>query len=620
MKTPTNPDPAIISGISVPDLTQSASDPAVSDKGNGGSGSTGSLRWWEVQQLQRQGCTAADWSKVTVSPECDLSLISNVEFEGECSVGKLDRKEVPGCGLRNARLVDCTLGDNVSVRNVGGAIVNAVVGNEAVIENVGRIEFQPESICSLGLQVSVLDETGSRPVAIYPGLSAQSALLMARDPKLAEETILPQVAAHCEAMPFSPSIGEKAVVRDCGSLLNVSVDREVHIEGARRLADGIIVNNAAPGRPLAFVGNAVDAEGFIIEDGVVDSGALLRNVYVGQGVMLEKGFTAHDSLFFANCSMENGEACAMFAGPYSVSMHKGTLLIGVQTSFMNAGSSTNQSNHMYKLGPVHWGILERGVKTSSNSYLMHGANIGAFSLLMGEHKTHPNSTEFPFSYLFGDEKGATVVVPAVMLRSCGLMRDEMKWPTRDRRLKRKLPMNDRIVFEVLNPFTITRILTALDTIAELLHLQADDDRYIRYKGMKISKASLERAKKLYTLAVYKYLSLKLPEGKFPEGTGAVEETSDKTEWIDVAGLIMSREALNRARDAESVEQREAIFDEAFNEYPRLEREWILDTFGNEWRDDPERIRIYAEEFDRIVEEDRANYKDSLLSETEMLKL
>lgn len=71
--------------------------------------------------------------------------------------------------------------------------------------------------------------------------------------------------------------------------------------------------------------------------------------------MIEKGFTAHDSLVFSNCSLENGEACALFAGPYTVSMHKSSLLIGCQTSFMNAGSGTNQSNHMYKLGPVHWG-------------------------------------------------------------------------------------------------------------------------------------------------------------------------------------------------------------------------------------------------------------------------
>ena len=575
--------------------------------------------WWDKQQLERQGCTATDWSRVTLHPDTDLSLIRNVDFEGDCSVGKLDAVDYPGSGLRNVRLIDTSVGDGASIRNVGGWIKNAVIGNEVTIDNVGRIEFEPEATCGLGLQVSVLDETGSRPVPIYPGLTAQSATLMARDPKLAEDSLIPQTVAYCEERAMSPRIGDKAVIRDSGTLFNVAVGREVTIEGARRLANGMIVNNAAPGRPLAFVGAGVDADGFIVEDGSVDSGATLRNVYVGQGVSIGKGFTAHDSLFFANCSMENGEACAVLGGPYSVSMHKGTLLIGVQTSFMNAGSSSNQSNHMYKLGPVHWGLLERGVKTSSNSYLMHGASIGAFSLLMGDHKTHPDSTEFPFSYLFGDDKGATVVVPGMMLRSCGLMRDEMKWPTRDRRLKRKLPMHDRIIFEVLNPYTVSRILTALDTIAELLHLQADDDRYIRYKGMKFSKASLERARQLYTLAVFKYLHSKLPDGQFPEGEPQ-QSVGEPAEWLDLSGLILTRDTLDRARNAATVEEREGIFTEAFERYPELEREWIMQRFDSTWRVEPERIRIYAEDFDNIVEEDRASYRESLLAEAEMLKL
>lgn len=580
---------------------------------------TAPLQWWERQQLERQGCHSDEWDDVKFASGCDLSLIRNVEFAGKCSIGRLDKSEYPGCGIVNATLEDVTTGDGVRIRNIGAHIKNALIGNEVTIENTGRIEFEPEATCGLGLMVSVLDETGSRPVPLYPGMSAQSAVLTARNPKIAEETLIPQVFSHFEEFPVEPSIGAKSVIKDCGSIFNVSIGPEVRIEGAARLANGMVVNNAAPGRPLAYIGAGVDADGFIIEDGRVDSGALLRNVYVGQGATVEKGFTAHDSLFFANSSMENGEACALLACPYSVSMHKGTLLIGAQTSFMNAGSSSNQSNHMYKLGPVHWGVLERGVKTSSNSYLMHGASIGAFSLLMGDHKTHPNSTEFPFSYLFGDAQGATVVVPAVMLRSCGLLRDEMKWPTRDRRAKRKLPLHDRIVFEVLNPFTISRILKALDTIQQLLHLPADDDRFIRYKGMKISKASLERAKKLYTLAVFKYLHNKLPDSDFPSGS----ETSNlmpEVEWIDLGGLIMTREMLQKAIDAESLEEREKVFDEAFELYPEMENQWILQSFDEQWRLGKEKIGEMAAEFDKIVEEDRANYRESLIAETEMLKL
>ena len=81
----------------------------------------------------------------------------------------------------------------------------------------------------------------------------------------------------------------------------------------------------------------------------------------------------------ATALFENGEACAIFAGPFTVSMHKSSLLIAGMYSFLNAGSGSNQSNHMYKLGPIHQGIVERGSKTTSDSYILWPARVGAFS-------------------------------------------------------------------------------------------------------------------------------------------------------------------------------------------------------------------------------------------------
>ncbi len=572
------------------------------------------LEWWERRKLESNGCRALDWSAIRLCDATDISSVRNVEFAGAVSLGAVS--ESAGSVIENARLENCVVGDNATIRNIGIHIRNCVIGKDARILNTSLIEFEPEAMCGVGAEVDVLDETGSRAVTIYPGLSAQAALLMAREPKWRERHLQPLLEEHLESLAPRHVIGDGAVVESCGTLRNVCVGREVRVTGARSLANGMIINNAAPGRCLTFVGSGVDAENFIIEDGVADSGAIIRNCYIGQGAVLEKGFTAHDSLFFANCSLENGEACALFAGPYTVSMHKSSLLIGCQTSFMNAGSGTNQSNHMYKLGPVHWGILERGVKTSSASYLMLGAKIGAFSLLMGQHKTHPDSSQFPFSYLFGDEKGATVVVPGVMLRSCGLLRDEQKWPTRDRRLKRKLPMRDRIVFDVLNPLTVDKMLSASEVIEKLLARPADDDRYIRYRGMKFTRASLERARHLYELAIYKYLSERLQSDAFHGD----DSDAAPAEWVDIAGLPMRREDLRRAMEAKSIAEMEKIFDEAQENYKEYERRWISVRFPARWHRTAEVIADYAREFDHMVEEDRARYLDDLAAQNEMLAL
>lgn len=533
------------------------------------------LRWWEIRQLEDNGCTCSDWTKIRISDGTDLNWIRNVRFAGDI-----------------------------------------LIGADVTIENIGLLEMEAEADCGIGSEVCVLDETGSRSVRIYPGLSSQMAMLIARDPAWAQGPAKQTIDDHVNNFEADRAIGDGAIIRNCRYIVNVSIGREVRIEGASSLRNGCIINNAAPGRALARIGAGVDAENFIIEDGVADSGAIIRNCYVGQGAVLEKGFTAHDSLIFSNCSLENGEACALFAGPYTVSMHKSSLLIGCQTSFMNAGSGTNQSNHMYKLGPVHWGVLERGVKTSSDSYLMLGAKIGAFSLLMGQHKTHPDSSQFPFSYLFGDDRGATVVVPGAMLRSCGLFRDEKKWPARDRRQKRKLPLHDRIIFDVLNPLTVDAMLNAVEVIRGLLARPADDDRYLRYKGMKFTRAALERARYLYELAIYKYLHIHTADNGFPPR----EPGSEAAQWVDVAGLLMPRTLLRKAMRKESIQEMEQVFDDAFRHYPNLQRAWISSRFGDNWRRPAEVIADYAAEFDSMVEEDRRKYLDDLAAQNEMLKI
>lgn len=566
------------------------------------------IRWWERRGLEERGCTAPDWSRVTVAPDADLSGILRVRFEGEVSIGH-------DCKLEDTRLKDTFLGDNVTVRQTG-IVDNAILRNGVTIEGTARVTFEPEATCGVGVEVSVLDETGTRAVTIYPGLSSQGALLQCREPRWRENRLLPSLSEMIDSVPTQNEIGEQSKILHCGIIENVAIGNNIIVEGASCLRNGSVINNAAPGKELAYIGAGVDAENFIIEDGRVDSGAILRNCFIGQGATLEKGFTAHDSLFFANCQMENGEACALFGGPYSVSMHKSSLLIGCQTSFLNAGSGTNQSNHMYKLGPVHWGILERGVKTSSDSYLMLGAKIGAFSLLMGQHKTHPDSSEFPFSYLFGDDRGATVVVPGVMLRSCGLMRDEKKWPARDRRLKRRLPLRDRIIFDVLSPLTVDKMLSASEVIDGLLMRPADDDRFLRYRGMKFTRAALERARHLYELAIFKYLDLRCGESGMPEK----KPESKVEEWVDIAGLPLTRTMLAEALDQDSPEAMEEVFDRAFREYTDLEREWIAARFTDRWRKPKELISEFARDFDRMIEEDRQRYLEDLAAQNAMLAL
>ena len=545
----------------------------------------------DIELLEKQGCVSDDWSLVSVTEGTDLSHIRNVYFSGPVSIGL-----------------------NPEIINVPGGIANVCIGDNVRIVNVAKIENSPNAAYGVGTEIAVLDETGTRPVKIYPGISAQIATMAARLPQYAEGKLFPLITRHILELPDMIEIGDEAEILNCGPITDVRIWPGVKVDGAARLHNGSIINNTDKDRSLTFVGPGVDAENFIIEDAVVTGGCILRNTYVGQGCVLDKGFTSHDSLFFANCSMENGEACSVLAGPFTVSMHKSSLLIGCHTGFMNAGSGTNMSNHMYKFGPVHWGVLERGVKTSSNSYIMHGSRIGAYSLVMGEHKNHPDSSEFPFSYLFGDHNGNTIVVPGAMLKSYGLKRDEEKWPKRDRRLDKGIPPHDRITYRILNPYTVNMILDAMRVSDRLLSLPADSDGYIGYKGLKIKKKSLEKGRRLYELALCKYLQSLQDKG--------LSEQSRKSgklsrRWVDLSGQIIAESNFNEVINAGSINEMEAALDKAARDYDSNEQLWMADRLKDSI-DSDSISALRASEFDALVEKDRKNSLSQIARENDML--
>ena len=313
------------------------------------------------------------------------------------------------------------------------------------------------------------------------------------------------------------------------------------IEGAGKLKNGSLMSHEAS--PV-HIGYGVIAEDFIVQNGSqVEDCATLTRVYVGQSCMLGHGYSASDSLFFCNCQEENGEACAIFAGPFTVTHHKSTLLIAGMFSFMNAGSGSNQSNHMYKLGPIHQGAMERGAKTASDSYILWPARIGAFSLVMGRHTTNPDTSALPFSYLI-EKNGETWLAPAVNLRSVGTIRDAQKWPKRDKRTSEG--RLDLVNFNLLSPYTIDKMLQGLDVLQRLRALSGLTSDTYTYQSAKIKHTALERGIELYRMAIRKFLGnslisrLEKTVDRASEGYLArlrPESNTGEGDWLDLSGLI-----------------------------------------------------------------------------------
>ena len=73
----------------------------------------------EVATLVVYGCSADNWSNVTVDPEFTPQYVTNVHFSGTIKLGKFDKVfEMDGgfrkhSGLYNCCLHNCTIGDDV---------------------------------------------------------------------------------------------------------------------------------------------------------------------------------------------------------------------------------------------------------------------------------------------------------------------------------------------------------------------------------------------------------------------------------------------------------------------------------------------------------------------------
>ncbi|OUO84812.1 DUF4954 family protein [Bacteroides sp. An269] len=517
-----------------------------------------SLTKEEIGRLEAQACTAADWNEVQVAERFTTAHVHHARFSGKIRLGVFEGEfQLAGgvrkhAGLSYVVLHNVTVGDNCLIENVKNYIANYDIGESTFIENVDIILVDKKSRFGNGVEVSVLNETGGREVVIHDHLSAHQAYIMAlyRHRPLLIERMKAVIEGYAEEHASERgTIGNHVTIVNAGYIKNVRIGDCCEIEGAGRLKNGSINSNAAD--PV-HIGYGVVCDDFIVSSGAhIEDGTMITRCFVGQACRMGHNYSASDSLFFSNCQEENGEACAIFAGPFTVTHHKSTLLIAGMFSFMNAGSGSNQSNHMYKLGPIHQGALERGAKTTSDSYVLWPARIGAFSLVMGRHVNHPDTSNLPFSYLIED-KNTTYLVPGVNLRSVGTIRDAQKWPKRD---LRKDPMKlDQINYNLLSPYTIQKMMKGREILKELERVSGETSETYAYQSAKIKNSALNKGIRFYETAIHKFLGnsviKRLENIRFRSDEEIrqrlVPDTSiGKGEWVDVSGLIAPKSEIER---------------------------------------------------------------------------
>ncbi len=554
----------------------------------------------EIRGLEAAGCRSSSWGSVLVKEPFNAERIQNVTFSGTVKLGLFKGIARERCGLplphgiKNAHIHNCTIEDNVTITDITGFIANYDIGEGVVIRNCGHISTEGSTSFGNGTRVAVLNETGGREVPIWDRLTSHMAYIITlyRHRPAAIEVIENLIDKYAESVKSDRGvIGSGSYIAGCGTIKNVKIGNGAVIEDVSRLAEGSV--NSSFKDPV-YIGNDVIMDHFIICSGSkVNDAAVIDKCFIGQGCTLSKQYSAENSLFFSNCGGYHGEACSIFAGPYTVTHHKSTLLIAGIFSFMNAGSGSNQSNHMYKLGPIHQGIMERGSKTTSDSYVLWPSRIGPFTLVVGRHYHNVDTTQFPFSYLT-EVNYESQLVPGINLRSVGTIRDAQKWPKRDtRKDPKKL---DQINYNLLSPFTVGKMMNGRGLLQNLLKENTEGLPFLTYERMRMKTSAAERGITLYQIGINKFIGnsvIKRLEGiEFSSDTEIRKRLKPDHEkgtgdWIDMSGLIAPLKEIEHLLS--SIENMEILSADAINKrfedihkrYYDMEWAWIYNRLPGE---------------------------------------
>ncbi|ASJ20743.1 DUF4954 domain-containing protein [Brachyspira hampsonii] len=545
----------------------------------------------EINFLKSQGCSSQSWDKILIK-NVDLSRIKDVQFYGRVKINSLNgnvryhKKLKVLASINRAALINVYINGNVYINNVGRFIENYKIENGVIIENAGSIYMEGKSSFGNGVETSPIMEGDGRSVKIFNRLNSHIAYLVAiyRHEKLMREKINSMIDEYAKQKTRRfGKIKKHAKIINARLIRNSLIDPYTTVENADEISNTTVISTK---ECPSYIGTSVILKDSILLKGAnITDSTVIKKAFIGEGVRLARQFSCEDSLLFANCEGEHGEMFSIFAGPYTVTHHKATLLIASHFSFFNAGSGTNQSNHMYKLGPYHHGFMERGCKTGSNSYILWPSHIGAFSTVIGAHYDNVDTSDFPFSYITEHGYHQTRLIPALNLFGVGLSRDENKWRDRDRR---KGDKKDLIIFDVFSPYTVSKMIKSEAILEKIKKEKNNNGDFLTYKNMIIKISSLDKYSKRYSIAIDLYLHNKILS--YIKDSKNIDEIVSNLEydknnvfekWSDIGGLICAKDRVdniiknlenNKINDIKTLIEE---FEKLYNIYSEDEKSWVM---------------------------------------------
>ncbi len=504
----------------------------------------------EIALLEDNNCRAEDWESVNVSDDFNPAYLCDVVFYGEINLGYFDRNiEVsPGflkhSGIYRATLRNVTVGDNCLIEHVNNYVNNYTIGDNCYISNIATLETSEGVTYGQGNIISAGSPSGEGNIMLFTRLSSQLAALMMKysHDKELRETLRNLVREDINTQqPERGIIGEGVKIVNTGEITNTILGDYCEVNGAARLSDTTVMGTADAS---VFIGTGVICENSVISDGAsLLNSAIVTDCFVGEACKISNGFTAGQSVIFANSNLSKGEASAAFCGPFTTSHHKNSLLTGSVFSLNNTG---------------HDDITQC-----------------------------PDMCNLPFSRLT-TQGDTTFLEPAFHITTAAHYRDIRKWARRD--MRAQSTPKSIVNFDWLSPFSVSEIIKAKKKLEDLREISGEDASNYRFHEFIIRAADLQKGIQNYDMALRIYMGavLERVQRRDPE-LNEPETDTGLGKWDNLAGLLLpaseERQMVEDIKDG-TLENIDAIlrrFDEINAEYRNYQWVWtyrlILKYYG-----------------------------------------
>ena len=504
----------------------------------------------EILVLENNNCRADDWESVNVSDDFNPAYLRDVVFYGEIFLGDFDRNiEVSPSflkhsGIYSATLRNVTVGDNCLIEHVNNYINNYTIGDNCYISNIATLETTEGTTYGQGNIISVMKPSSEGNVVLCTQLNSQLAALMVKyshDKELrdtlrnmARETIDNQ-------LPERGIIGDGVKIVNTVEITNTILGDYCEVNGAARLSDTTVMGTADAS---VFIGTGVICENSIISDGAsLLNHAIVQDCFIGEACKISNGFTAGQSVVFANSNLSKGEACAAFCGPFTTSLSKKAQL----------------TNGMYSI----------------------------YDNFHGEVLRNPNMRNLPFSRLTTQGE-TTYLVPAFNMTTTALYRAIHKWPRHDIRLQ--TAPRSIVNFDWLSPFSVDEIIKAKQILEDLRDISGEDAPNYSYHRLIIRGVDLQKGIQNYDMALRIYMGAVIERiQKYDPDLCEPTTNTGLGQWGNLAGLLLpvseERQIVEDIKDGtlESIDAILRRFDEIHAEYRNYQWVWtyqfILNYYG-----------------------------------------